>query len=488
MKKATIAIATIAILLLIPAASASPQLLQGEVLPNGTLWIVSYQTPTGSEFPQPFQYFHANNLSITVYSPLNTTQNAIIHVESTTTKENGKNASQETVWENQTFQIPPRQVTTINLEIPQLQEKQLIQITWDNVSTSYYIQTFHPVKFPFGNNPLGLLALVGIIMLVFTAINVGITKAIINRTKHFPPLSQRAWGALIILTGIVVYTIATQDYYNLTGSDWTIWLIPLWLFNLLMILSSWTSQAQEEIYLHIRETKGNDIETGIYPIHTAPLTAKEKAKYNIPNLEGKEYIDYRSYTDWLKRLMGIHIPIVMETPELPDQMRNVKSLQPKEKGKRWHMLDRPSKEHPFAEATLLDPKMPEPEIKDILTSKTANSEEEQERTKRRRRERKTKVLYSHLNGKHMQEAEYFLADYIEASERGKKIHDLSKSLAEAQAERDINSYNFQRELLDYLFETQEMRHAYRNYEPRYNPEGRQPQEANNEKDTEDRIE
>ena len=45
-------------------------LVQGNINPNGILWIVSYSTPQGSHYLTPFESIHANNLSLTVYSPL----------------------------------------------------------------------------------------------------------------------------------------------------------------------------------------------------------------------------------------------------------------------------------------------------------------------------------------------------------------------------------------------------------------------------------
>ena len=324
---------------------ASANLVQGQVNQNGTLWIISYQTPTGTEYPQPFNNFHANNLSLLIYSPLSSVSNASITVKSFTKSTN------TTEYENQSFTVLPRKVETFDLLIPTSTNKQEISITYDNNTVIYFIQTFQPVQFPFGNSPLGLLGLVGILMLTFTGINIGITQVVLNRAKYFPKLSQRAWIGIMVITGLIIYNIATQYYYDLTGEDWAIWLLPLWFFNLLMILSAWKGKDQDELLIHIHESSGKDIETGIYVIKTAPLELQEDKLDLIHS--GKEYIDARSYLDFLKRLLGKHIYVLWDVAENPDPMSPVKSRQPERQRGIWTLKDRPNKQRPFAEGYLI---------------------------------------------------------------------------------------------------------------------------------------
>ena len=412
-------------------------LIQGQVNQNGTLWIVSYQTPSGNQYPQPFDAIHANNLSLSIYSPLTTVQTAVIHVES-------KQQGNTTEYENQTFTVLPRTVQTVNLRIPQSGQQQTITITYDNTSVTYFIQTYAPAAFPFGNNPLALLALIGILMLAFTGLNIGLTKAAIARAKYFPPISQRVWIAIVILTGLILYSIYEGYYYDLTGSDWAIWLIPLWFFNFLMILGAWKGKDQKELYLHIRGNQGNDIETGMYVIRTAPLTEHEKGKYAGVNHSGKEYLDDRSYIDFFKRLMGLHVPIIMDSPEQPDNLSNPQ-VKNTSKHALWKMKDRPSKEHPFSEAYLLDP-IGKPPSLSKLDGETITKGNGKTRT------RHYLALVSHLNGVHMKEAENFLSGYITASESGKKIHDLNKRLAENESELNVKAYNFQKEIITHTID------------------------------------
>ena len=437
--KLIIATALISIVALLGVSSG--HLVQGQVNPNGTLWIISYENPTGSHYPAPFSNFHANNLTLTVYSPLTTVQNASITVKSFTQSTN------TTRYLNQSFTILPHKVQSFDLLIPASPGIQQISITWDNVTTVYLVQTYQPVNFPFGNNPLGLLALVGIVMLIFTGLNIGIAKTILEKAKYFPKLSQRAWAALIILSGMIIYNITINYYYDLTGQDWALWLIPLWIFNLLMILSSYPGKDQEELMIHIKASSGNDLETGLYAIKTAPLSEKEKGKFDIQYHSGKEYIDARSYMDFLKRLFGVRIPIIMDIPDTPDTMENPTS---KRIRRPWKMKDRPSKEHPFSEAVLLDPLKSAPEILKIQvpTGKRKMQWKEGEAPEKMK---SRLILASHLNGKHMKEAEYFLADYIAASESGIKIHDLSTKLAINHAELNIKAYDFDEEILDTVF-------------------------------------
>lgn len=446
----TLIIAT-SLLIVLPAI-ATAGLVQGQSLPNGTLFITSYQTPLGTQYPQPFDSFHANNLSLTVYSPFNTTQTANIHVKSQTLIGTTKNDTQKflTVYENQTFTIEPRRLQQIDLLIPKNTQKQTVTMTWDNVSVTYYIQTYQPAVFPFGNNPLGLLALVGILMLAFTGINIGITKVILQRAKYFPKLSQRAWLGLIVLSGIIIYGIIDSYYYDLTGQDWAVWLIPLWFFNLLMVLNAWSDGTEETLLLHIHETRGHDLETGLYSIRTAKLTEKETGKQPKENQEKieEEYIDNRSYVDFVKRLFNRHIPILMEASEHPDEMENVEARKPlpERRKKPWKMVDRKGKEHPFSKAYLIDPLSMPPIITEIETPTQKLRKDGTPKTK------KSPVLLSHLNGKHMKEAEYFLSNYVTASESGKEIHRLSLDLATNQAELNTKAYAFQKELIDKIYE------------------------------------
>lgn len=429
---------------LMPVLITSFTLVQGQSLQNGTLFIVSYNTPTGQEYPQPFQPIHANNLTLEVYSPLTNVQTAHIHIKSYIKSEN------ETRYLNQTFTILPRELVQISVLLPKSSHWQEITLTWDNVSVVYMIHTYEPAVFPFGNNPLGMLALIGIIMLMFTGLNIGITKAVLERSKYFPKLSQRMWLAVLVLTGLILYSLITSYYYDLTGTDWEIWLIPLWFFNFLMILNAWKSNSEETLLIHIRGTTSKDLETGLYAIRTATLSEKEKGKYNIANIT-EEYIDSRSYLDFIKRLLGFHIPINMEVQEYPDELEQVKSLEPhrqtKRTGKPWVLKDRKGKEHPFSKAYLIDPKQPAPALEKIQENRGTDK-------KGNERTRKTLVLRSHLNGKHMKEAEYFLSDYTTASESGKEIHRLSLDLAENQSALNIKAYDFNKEVIDQIFEIQ----------------------------------
>ena len=434
---------------------ASANLVQGQVNSNGTLWIISYQTPTGTHYPQPFNDFHANNLSLLIYSPLAGVSNANITVKSFNPTTN------TTEYENQSFTVMPRKVQTFDLLIPPANSQQKISITYDNNTVIYLIQTFQPVQFPFGNSPLGLLALVGILMLTFTAINIGLTQIILNKAKYFPKLSQRAWIGLLVITGLIIYNIATQYYYDLTGQDWAIWLIPLWLFNLLMILSSWKGKDQDELLIHIHESTGKDIETGIYIIKTAPLDIQEEK----PNLihSGKEYIDARSYLDFLKRLLGKHIYVIWDIAENPDTMQNISSRQPARQRGFWTLKDRPNKQRPFAEGYLIDPKSEAPKIQKIPIPE--EPPKEGDKPKKWNRTKHITALMSRLNGKHMQEAEYFLSNYITASESGKEIHRLNKELAINQSELNTKAYKFQHEVIDYIFDLTHKRQQYNQFTP-----------------------
>jgi hypothetical protein len=276
----------------------------------------------------------------------------------------------------------------------------------------------------------------------------------------------------------------TQYYYDLTGEDWALWLIPLWLFNLLMILSAYPGKAQDELMIHIRETQGNDLETGLYVIKTAPMSEKEKGKYPIEHHSGKEYIDSESYLDFIKRLLGIRIPILMETPQQPDTMENPRSLRIPRQG--WRMKDRANKDHPFSEAILLDPLLPPPIIERI---KIATGQKAKRIKKKMEADgtpvelpekvKKTLIMRASLNGKHMKEAEYFLADYITASESGKRIHELSRDLAINQANLNTRAYDFKKEIIDFIYEVETKKADYQAFKARtLDPQKKEDKEEN----------
>jgi hypothetical protein len=437
-------------------------LVQGQVNKHGTLWIVSYQTPTGNQYPHPFDSLHANNLTLTIYSPISKVTKASIEVKSFIKSTN------TTEYENQSFTVLPREVEEFDLLIPSSTHKQEISITYNNNTVTYFIQTYSPIKFPFGNSPLGMLAMIGIFMLIATGLNIGVTQVILRRAKYFPKLSQRAWIGIIVITGLIIYNITTQYYYDMTGKDWAIWLLPLWFFDLLMILSSWKGKDTDNILIHLKGSSDKEIETGIYTIKTAPLDAKEQTK--IPTLiqSGMEYIDTRSYVDFIKRLAGKHIYVTWDVAENPDKLSKVSSRFPERKDgihqKRilqWHFKDRPNKEQPFEEGYLIDPKSPAPIIEKIAIPEEPQQGEQKE--KRWHRKKYVTILQSRLNGKHMQEAEYFLNNYITASESGKEIHRLNKELAQNQSELNTRAYKFQSEIIDHIFDLSHKRSAYRNF-------------------------
>ncbi len=123
------------------------------------------------------------------------------------------------------------------------------------------------------------------------------------------------------------------------------------------------------------------------------------------------------------------------------------------------MKDRANKDHPFDEATLLDPLKPQPTIERITM---ATGQKARKIKKKMEADgtpvelpdkvKKTLVMRARLNGKHMKEAEYFLSDYVTASESGKRIHELSKELANSQASLNTKAYLFQKELIDSMYE------------------------------------
>ena len=158
-KQIRIALLLISIALM-PVLITSFTLVQGQSLQNGTLFIVSYNTPAGQEYPQPFQPIHANNLTLEVYSPLTTVQTAHIHIKSYIKSEN------ETRYLNQTFTILPRQLIQINVLLPKSSHWQEITLTWDNVSVVYMIHTYVPARVVLGllGKPLkrGVLCLCGL--------------------------------------------------------------------------------------------------------------------------------------------------------------------------------------------------------------------------------------------------------------------------------------------------------------------------------------
>ena len=426
-------------------------LVQGNVNPNGILWIVSYSTPQGSHYLQPFQSIHANNLSLTVYSPLSSSITNNITVLSfipQTITHNGTTTTQITNPEylNQSITVNPRTVMTLDLKIPQTPGKREISITWDNTTVSYFIQTYKAAIMPFSDNPIALIGIIGIVMLIFTGISLGITKTIINKAKYFPPISQRIWGLLIMITLIGTYEIITTYYYDMTGTNWGLIFIPLFLFDLLEVLSVYPSKTELDAMIQIRDTQGKYIETGIYSIRVSNLDESDKKKYSkIGNLWGKEYIEERSYIDFLKRLIGIRTPMRMEVPENPDLLENVKSLKPdKKEGRKhgpWKMKDRASKEHPFSEAVLINPQKEPPTLKYIEIETGKSDKEGKAKTK------KTLILDSSLDGKHMKEAVIFLTDYIAASEAGFVIHGLMKENAMLKATIESKAYRFRQEMV-----------------------------------------
>lgn len=276
-----------------------------------------------------------------------------------------------------------------------------------------------------------------------------------------------------MITLIGTYEIITTYYYDMTGQNWALIFIPLFLFDLLEVLSVYPSKTELDELIQIRDTSANEIETGLYSIRTATMSESEKTRYNqIENQWGKEYIEERSYKDFVKRLFNIRIPIRMEVPEQPDKLENVKSLKPgkvqyqgkrlikhpftefiiySEKGKQkkrkyWTMKDRPSKEHPFTEAVLINPLKPPPALTYIEVPTGKKDKEGLPKT------RKVMILNSFMDGRHMQEATDFISQYVGSSEAGFVIHRLTKQNALLKAEMSQKGYNIRDEIYDDIWQ------------------------------------
>jgi len=166
-----------------------------------------------------------------------------------------------------------------------------------------------------------------------------------------------------------------------------------------------------------------------------------------------EYIDKRSYAGFIKRFMGIHIPIYFSQGELPSEVAKPEQLRKKlsftlKNTFTFKNVKRDTGDFDFG--YLLDQKA-NPEIVSIEKERMQNEiplvetpEETTEKNKRRKRVwnriRKYKVFRIPISGHHSRLIEEFLAGLQETELKGKRIDLLTVENAELKAQIKALTY------------------------------------------------
>ena len=433
-KKITGGILIIAILLLIVAQgmtaipgghnqipAQSGNLIQMQNAGNGTFFILTYNTPSGTQYIKDNSVLHANTINVYIF---NTQEKFKTELNLSIMWNNNTQHQKYAI--NEAYQ----QVRTTSINLPNFNKATEINITIGQNTMQENVQSIPISHIPYYNSgALGFFIFIGIIMTLATILGIIIAGIIIKRAKYFPPISSRIWITIIIMGAIGLYSIYTAYYYDIPNIPWEVLSMPFIFIISLIVLDTYPSSAKSCILIQMKDEPGHgELETGIWSILEAP--SKEIEIPEIDNKKyrhsGMQYIDSRSYLDFLKRLIGIKIEWVWEEGEYPE---------PLPKPHIWKMKDRKDKQHPYDEGYLLEPKS-NPAIVKIAT-----------KPDNKIFKKKKHFLKISMSGKHMELVHKFLAEYTTMIEAGKQIRSLTKENAQLLAEAKKGQNEMHKEII-----------------------------------------
>ena len=418
------------------ASPASNGIIQMHNAGNGYFFMLGFTTPSSSTptWISDGDQIHTNALEIYVFNTQQPTETQFnVSME-------WNNSTQHQAWKAQA-NYQQMQLTTI--QTPSFSDMTTVNLTIGNDTMQIGLQSIPTASIPFyDTGAQGFLMFLGIVLTAATIAGIGIAGAILKRTKYFPPLSQRAWIALIVFGGIGMYTLYSQYYYLTPTIPWPYLILPFVVIICLIVLDSYPSETKDTLLIQMKDEPGKgEITTGIWSIKTA--ACKEWAipsETNEYRHSGMQYIDARSYRHFLMRLFGQNIDLAWNQGEYPAAMP-----EPSTRRIQWKMKDRKDKEHPYEEGYLLSPNAT-PTLKRIERHPEA-----------RIWKGKHTILHIPMSGKHMQLVHEFLADYTSMVQAGASIMNLTKENAQLRAAAKLGNAEMQHliieDLGEMLFET-----------------------------------
>jgi len=427
-------------------------IIQGKVATNGILFFVLEQQPLTENYQAitPTTTIRDPNLEIYIYNP---TSNPRVNLVVEEFKTNTTTLLPDNIqYQNQTIEAPEYQIVKEGITISLTNQEEDINI---GINGTYYSSQEMFVKIPqapfYATGEIPFLAFIMVMSGLTIIIAFGASLLLLQRGKYFPPVKLIYILVLAGFTAIVGEGILTSDYYQIIQTRWEYYFIPLFALFLIIFLSKIPTKIQRGLLLRFMADRGNKEErTQFMVIYTSEI---EMIELNGMRHSGMEFIDRRSYTGFLKRLMGIHIPIYFSEGELPSQTAKPEQLRKRlfftlKNTFTFRNMKRDTGDFDFG--YLLDQKA-NPEIVRIEKERMQHEiplvetpEETAEKTKRRRRVwnriKKYKIFKIPISGHHSRLIEEFLAGLQETELKGKRIDHLTMENAELKAQIKALTY------------------------------------------------
>ena len=458
-KALTILTVIISISLIIPVATASTQVTMGKVSPSGVLFLVVQESPLASGYSpvKENQVIHGGNLRIYVYNP-NKNATIPITIEEYSATPNGtvKNLTFQNVTENS----PQYQINHFSLSVHLTANQEYLLI---GIQGAYYqLQEKYIPTPPMPFYEQGEIAFLLFVMLmsgvtIFLAF--GLSLGMLRRGKYFPPVPTLY---LIVMSGVLAAIsepILTTDYYQIIQTQWPYYFLPLFAVSTLVFLSKIPTTVQRGLLLRFMADRGNgEVRTQFMSILTGEI---ELLEANGLRHSGMEYISKRSYTDFIKRLLGFHIPIYFLEGELPAPVERPEHLGLHNRSLKFHLknafrfrnLKKDKGEFDFG--YLLD-QQANPEITKIIRADinteihTGTEAERKGLIEKLRILRKARILKIPISGHHSKAIEEFLAGLKESEIKGKRIDEITLENAQLKAEIKARTYYSSTEIIEQM--------------------------------------
>jgi len=427
-------------------------IIQGNLACNGVLFFVLEKQPLTQNYEAitPTTTIRDPNLEIYAYNPTNNPRIDLVIEEF---QLNSSTLLPDHIqYQNQTIQAPEYQIVKQEITISLTKQEEDINI---GINGTYYSSqeifvTIPPVPF-FETGEIPFLAFVMVMSGLTIIIAFGASLLLLQRGKYFPPVKLIYILVLAGFTAIAGEGILTSDYYQIIQTRWEYYFIPLFALFLIIFLSKIPTKIQRGLLLRFMADRGNKEErTQFMTIYTSEI---EMIELSGMRHSGMEYIDKRSYAGFIKRLMGIHIPIYFSQGELPSEVAKPEQLRKRlsftlKNTFTFKNVKRDTGDFDFG--YLLDQKA-NPEIVSIEKERMQNEiplvetpEETTEKNKRRKRVwnriRKYKIFRIPISGHHSRLIEEFLAGLQETELKGKRIDLLTVENAELKAQIKALTY------------------------------------------------
>ena len=401
--------------------NSGTQILQGKITPNGDLFIILEKVPLQNSYNCIQPTANDPNFELVVFSPKGGTATLSEQIN------NGK-------IQNSTIQLTANEITTYDFAVPLSKEKGTLNLTLDGVG--YYNipeQLITPSPIPFYNlGQLSVFAFITIMTTIIILFSFTISITMTKRAKYFPPLPAAKMSLLIFTITIIIIYEYTQNYYSFIQESWLYLEIPLIFITTLIFMSYIPQHTKKGILIRFLDERTNgEAYTDIMPILTA-----ETPPANAPagwRDAGMEYIDKKSYTQFLKRLFGIHTHIIFQEGKLPDEVSKPRTIKQEQRRmkllKRFTNKKRETGSYDFG--YLIAPKKGDTEE---ITEENIEMFPTKKILKNRR------FLKIPLSGHHSTYIEQFLAGLADAREEGDRIEIMKESLATKEAQLLSGTY------------------------------------------------